>query len=454
MLAKASCVKLRLRGSTVRRVTVAAALAVAISTPPPLRAQAPAAEVTPAQLFDLADAARDSGDYALAEKAYRALAANRDIELRTEARYRLAMMLADRQKRWREAAVEMRRILDEKPSIANVRLELARFQAMMGNVGAAAREIRAAQAAGLPPEVDRLVRFFANALDAQKPAGASIEVAIARDTNVNRATRSETFDTVIGDFVLDQNARARSGIGLALRGQAFARKPLSPSADLLLRASADADLYTRSRFDDIAVNFQVGPQIRLGTDRLSLAGLIGWRWFGLTPFSFTWGITANWQHPLGRRAQLRVDGSAVRDDNRFNSLRDATRMSLAAAVERSVSARFGGGVQLSGFREAAGDPSLSLTGGGIAPYLFREFGRTTALLQLSYSHLEADARSFLYLARRRDDRFSASLSATFRALSVGTFAPLVRLRLERNQSTLTIFDFNRTAAEFGITAAF
>lgn len=47
----------------------------------------------PVELFVYADTARDAGDFATAETAYRALAANPNIELRTEARFRLAMVL-------------------------------------------------------------------------------------------------------------------------------------------------------------------------------------------------------------------------------------------------------------------------------------------------------------------------------------------------------------------------
>ncbi|WP_162895863.1 hypothetical protein [Novosphingobium sp. THN1] len=121
----------------------------------------------------MADSARDAGDYVTAETAYRALAGNPDIELRSEARFRLAMMLADQMKRTRDAAVELRRILDEKPDAARVRLELARMDAMMGRLGAAEREMRAAQASGqLPADVERAVRFYAAALAAAKPLAA------------------------------------------------------------------------------------------------------------------------------------------------------------------------------------------------------------------------------------------------------------------------------------------
>ena len=74
------------------------------------------------------------------ETAYRALAGDPDIELRSEARFRLALMLADRMGRVRDAAVELRRILDERPDAARVRLELARMDAMLGRLGAAERE--------------------------------------------------------------------------------------------------------------------------------------------------------------------------------------------------------------------------------------------------------------------------------------------------------------------------
>jgi len=188
-------------------------------------------QLTPSELFAFADAARDRGDYELAETAYRALSTNTDIELRTEARFRLGMMLADRQHKYREAATEFRRILDDKPKAARVRLELARMQALTGNLGAAEREMRAAEANGLPPDVERMVRFYANALSARKPFGASIELAIAPDSNINRATRSDTLGTVIGDFTLDQNAKARSGVGLALRGQTYARLPMGAKAN-------------------------------------------------------------------------------------------------------------------------------------------------------------------------------------------------------------------------------
>jgi hypothetical protein len=408
-----------------------------------------------AELFGFADAARDRGDFETAESAYRALSTNPDVEVRSEARFRLAMMLADRMGKPREAAVELRRILDEKPDAVRVRLELARMDAALGNLGAAERELRAAQASGqLPPEVEQAVRFYANALSASKPLGGSLEVALAPDTNINRATRSDTLGTVIGDFVLSDDAKAKSGLGLSLRGQGYVRLPLGKGSRLLGRVSTSGDIYRDKDFDDIAVAVQAGPEFVAGKDRFSFAAGPVWRWYGLKPYSLSVGLSGQWQHPLGKRGQMRFDFGASHVDNRRNDLQDGAVYSSSIGVDRAFSARFGGGIQANLSRTAVADPGYSDVTGGGSLYLFREFGRTTAVVSLGYSRLEADKRLLLYPKRRVDDRLTASGSLTLRRFRIGTFAPYLRLRYERNASSVGIYDFNRLAGEFGLTAAF
>lgn len=433
------------------------ALALALASPVLAQAGQPAAQqltVSPTQLFELAEAARAAGDFATAETAYRALAENPDPELRTEARFRLGLLLADSLGRPRDAAVEFRRILDEKPDAPRVRLELARMQALMGNLGAAEREFRAAQAGGLPPEVEKLVRFYANALSAEKPLGASIEVALAPDSNVNRATRADTLSTVIGDFTLSDDAKSSSGLGLALRGQAYYRTRFDARARLLVRLAGRANLYRRSQFDDQQVSLQVGPEYRLGADRLSVAGGIAQRWYGGADYSLTYGISGNWQHPLGSRAQLRLDAALNHVENRPNPLQSGEDYALSVGIDRAFSSRTGGGVQISAGRTAARDPGFSDVTLGVNTYLFREMGQTTLVGSLGYTRLEADARLLLYPRRRVDDRFTANLGATFRALRIGSLAPFARIGVEHNRSTVGIYHFTRVSGELGLGAAF
>jgi len=431
-------------------VSVPAAPAIADSGEnPPVRQ-----ELSAAQLFVYADTARDAGNFGVAEAAYRALSSNPDPELRTEARFRLGLMLADRQQKYREAAVEFRRILDEKPGAARVRLELARMDAMLGNLGAARREMRAAQAAGLPPEVERMVRFYAAALQARKPVGGSIEIALAPDSNINRATRSDTLGTVLGTFALDQNARARSGLGLALRGQGYLRTGLDRRSSLLVRLDTSASLYRDPQFGDVIVSVQAGPEYRSGTDRITLSAGPTWRWYGAQPYSRAIGGDAALQHPMGAKAQGRIAAGIVHAANLRNSLQTADTFSLGAGYDRALSARFGGGLGLNASRTAARDPGYSDVTLGASAYVFREIGRTTLVVALGYNRLEADARLQLYPRRRTDDRFTATAGATWRALQWHGFAPITRLRWERGRSTVDIYGYRRVAAELGIASAF
>jgi hypothetical protein len=431
----------------------AGGICVAQETAPPNGAGNGGAFTAP-QLFAYADAARDAGDFRTAEAAYRALTGNRDPQLRAEARFRLGMMLADQRHEYRSAAIEFRHILDEQPKSARVRLELARVLALMGNVGAAEREFRAAEAAGLPLQVQQMVRFYANALATRKSLGGNIEMAIVPDSNVNRATRSDTLGTVLGNFTLGKDARERSGIGLSLRGQGYVRRAMAQGANLLVRVSGSADIYRYSQFDDFILAVQAGPELLSGTDRITLSVGPAWRWYGIEPYSLTIGGAANWQHPLGKRTLLRLDGGAGRITNRRNALQDGASYSLAGGVDRALTARSGGGLQISASRQTARNPGYGDVTAGISGYAFRELGRTTAVLGFGYRRLEADARLVLYPKRRVDEQVSLTASGTWRALQIMGFAPFTRLRLERNRSTVGLYDYKRAAAEFGITSAF
>ena len=416
--------------------------------------QRTAVTMSAADLFLFADNARDRGDYATAETAYRALASNPDVDIRSEARFRLGMMLADRLHRYADAAVEFRKILDEKPSASRVRVELARMHALLGHPGAAARELRAAEAAGLPPEVRQAVRFYANAFEAQKPYGFSIGVALAPDTNINRATKSDTLGTVIGDFSLDEDAKAQSGLGLNLRGQAYFRTAIDRHARLLVQVSGQGDLYRKTDFNDVIVALQAGPEYQSGKDRLYIGGTASWRWYGGVPYSQSLGLNASMRHPLGPRSQLQLEAALLQEDNRRNDLQDATSLSLSIGYDRAFSARTGAGMQVSAYRVQARDAGFSLTSGGLGGYLFREFGPVTAVVNLGFNHLEADQRLVLYPRRRIDNRFSVGLGITLRNLRLGYFSPLARVRLERNVSTVELYDYTRFSGEIGVTATF
>ena len=408
----------------------------------------------PAQMFRLAEIAEGKSDLVLAFSIYAALEDNPDPDIRAEARFRHAKRLLG-QKRNRDAALLLRRLVDEKPRATAARLELAHALQLLGEPNEALRELRAVQAIGLPPAVARLVDRYSEALRAARPEGASLEIAIAPDSNINRATRSDTLGTVLGDFEIDKDGKAKSGTGLSVHGQAYRRLGLgNGDTSLLVRLSGFADLYRRTDFNDIAVDLAAGPELRWGESRIHVEAGATQRFFGQKPFLRSARVGATVARPLGRRTLLRLSGSAALLDNQRNDLQDGRSYSAQLDVERALSATTGVVLNLSGDRQRLKDPGYSTTGwrGGVSAW--RDLGRVTLTAGAQLGRLHADERLLLFPDKRRDRFSSLSLAATFRQIQWRGFAPVARFTVERNKSSIAFYDYRRTRTEFGVVRAF
>jgi tetratricopeptide (TPR) repeat protein len=427
--------------------------ATAARADPPGEAAPPTTVYSAAELFVLAETAQRNGQLGDAEALFDALSRDPDVEVRSEARYRLGRMLSDIG-RHADAAIRFRAILDEKPDARRVRLELARVLALLGDERGARRELRQAQAGGLPPAVQQIVDQFAGVLRSHKPLGGSLEVALAPDSNINRATSADTLDTIVAPLQLDEDARAQSGIGIRLGGQGYVRLPLVDSVNMLGRLSGQGSLYGRSQFNDIAASAQLGIEYTAGGDRWWPAVGRAYRWYGGPLYARTDTVGLNWLHSAGARAQLDVDIAAGRASYRANDLQDGWIYDLAIRYERALGPRSGGALSLSAQRQTARDPGYASVSGGIGLVVWREAGRTTLYGSFGMRRLEADQRLFIYPERRRDWYLRAGLGATLRQLAIEGFAPLVRLNYERNASTVGIYDFARVSIDVGVTRAF
>ncbi|RYD27719.1 MAG: hypothetical protein EOP89_04150 [Lysobacteraceae bacterium] len=237
-------------------------------------------------VFDLAERAGVDGHDAEALKLYDALSHDPDVEVRSEALFRKGQLLASRQ-RWREAALAYRRILDGKPGASRVRLELAMVLARLGDEIGARRQLRLAQAAGLPADVAVQVAQFSRALRSPKRFGGSFELTLAPDTNVSRGTQARTLDTVIAPLLLDRDAREKSGLGLRMRVSGFAKQPITDRVSLIARTTGSADVYRGGSTNDVLASALLGAEWRGARDQLGVTYGIAKRWYAGRAFADT-----------------------------------------------------------------------------------------------------------------------------------------------------------------------
>lgn len=439
-------------------VPPAFALAVMIAAAPASGAAAAdgrqvAQGLSAADVFRLADQARATGRIADAEQFYDALANDPDPDIRAEARFRKGQMLAGAG-RHRDAAVAYRALLDEKPDATPVRLELARVLALMGDESAARRELRQARAAGLPPDVAVVVDQFSNALRSTRPLGGSLELAVAPDSNINRATAVRTLDTIIAPLTLSDDARRQSGLGLRAAAQGYARLPIADTLSLVPRLSGRGDIYRQSQFNDISASALVGVEWRSGRDRLNPSIGQTWRWYGGDLYARTRSLAVDWIHPAGARAQLTVQGSAAQARYRRNPLQNGGLYSGSLTYERALGARNGAALTVSATRQTARDPGYATRAGGMTLLGWQSLGRTTLFLSAGAQRLVGDERLFLFPEKRREWLYQVNGGITFRQLRVNSFAPVLRIGYERNRSSVELYDYRRLSAQIGITRAF
>jgi len=440
-------------------VSVFEALAAGLSLAavPALSASATAqprtVRATAGQMLGLAEEMEHHGRESDAEAILEALAADPDPNIRNEARFRHALLLEAKGHN-REAALLLRRVVDEKPEAVPARLHLAQALQSLGDTGGALRELRAAQSGGLPPAVARLVDRYSAALRARKPNGASLTIAIAPDSNINRATHSDTLGTVLGDFQIAEDSKAKSGMGLALSGQAFRRLAIARDVNLLFRASGFASLYRHSRFNDVAADIAAGPEIKSGRDQLQIEVGATQRWLGQRPYMRSARLGATLWHPLGSTTLLRLSGRAALLDHQLNDREDGKSYSGEVRVEHALTATTGVAASFSLDRQALQDPGYSTTGWRAGLTGWRDLGRTTLTATAEVGRLHADERLWLFPDRRQDRYSRFSLGASFRQLQYAGFTPQLQFSIERNRSSIGFYDYSRTRAEFGIDRAF
>jgi len=404
-------------------------------------------------MFELAAQLEKRGDSKQASAIFTLLANDPNPDVRNEARYRQALLM-EAGGHYQDAAVLLRQVLDAKPDAAATRLKLVTLLQKMGDEGAALRELRAVRTIDLPSTVARFVDRLSASLQASKPLGFQVEIALAPDTNINRATRSDTLGTVLGDFTLGEESKAKSGVGAAIRGMAQARKRLTDGLNIVARTSGEASLYRYKEFNDVLLDLSVGPEFQLGKTRFTAEAGAVQQWYGMSPYQRGFRIAGSATRPVGPTSQVRIDAGVRMVNNRLNDLQDGHGFSARIRYERALSPTtlISASIGVDRFKAQDDAYSTRFLGGGVTAY--REVSHMTLSAGVEFGVLNADERLLLLPEAREDRLIRFQLGSAFRQLMVGGFAPMMRLVVERNKSRVEYYDYARRRMEFGVVRAF
>jgi hypothetical protein len=364
-------------------------------------------------------------------------------------------MISYSAKDYRRAEAMFRRILDGNPRLVRVRLELARTLFMERKDDQA--DYHFSLAAGERPSalVTHNITRFREAIRARRALRFNVEFGFAPDSNINSATDKETVDIYGLPFRLDPSARARSGTGRFVGGDASMRLNRSGKLPLYLGIYGRWTSYRDHQFDDAYAGVEAGPEFGVagGQLRATAAGLM--RWYGKRPLVSSFGLRADYEKLIG--GKWKIGGTLLVRHNDYAKRRDVDGWD----VDASVSASRALGLTTLGFadaaitRGAANDRGQAYWRARVGVGVLKEVGwGLRPQLRVDVSRQLNDGPLAPFGERRQDLRLEGSFSIYKRDWNVEGFAPSLSATYTRNFSTLPIYGERRLRAEMRLTKAF
>jgi len=264
--------------------------------------------LTPQEVLALAQTLLEQGQLDEAEKIYQfLLQTSPDENIRIESAFQIGQILVYRG-RYREAALFFIAILNHKPDLPRVRLELARAYFLDENYADATFQFELVKGGELPPEVLANIDRFLDLIRRQKNWTLNFSMNPALDSNINQASgaREECID-ILGMTLCRPLDEKASGIGLNLNANLDYFKRFSQDWGLKTSVGFSAMEYKGRAYDDYSLYAALGPRYLWASGEASLQPTFRKRWFAGKQYRDEYGLRAD-----GRRTwdRLILDASA------------------------------------------------------------------------------------------------------------------------------------------------
>ncbi len=380
------------------------------------------------------------------------------------------------------AVRSFRNMLVREPNQVRIRLELGRALFSRGNClqpptnlirhvlgddcWAAEQHFLRVISKDLPPQVLFNVRRFIQICRARKRASGSLTLALAPDTNVNTSTSAQTVNIFGLPFQLDDQARAKSGIGVVGSVGGEVQRPLPwlkliPRSNALLRVGGSVFRreYSGGDFDDSNYGIYAGPRFVRRNGQYSILFQADRRAVNGRPYSRQYGLRVEGIRMLGR--QLAVGGSAEGSMQTAISVQGPVggaglswngQSFLGYSLTPGLNLRFMGGAGRENTDRFATRHSSRWVG-AMASYDLPLGFSLTAAQQYFSTRFDQPNRLFSPDPPTTGLWFSR-LAFHNRVIQIGGFSPSISIIREDRDSNLTLYTYRRFRVEGGFERVF
>ena len=357
--------------------------------------------------------------------------------------------------RYRAAIAPLNRLVALYPRHTQYRLELA-FALIKAEQGARARyHLEQAKGAGLDPMIQARVQAEIDKLATPKLWQGHFSFALIPESNAAKRTAAQTISLGGLTFDLLPAARAKAANGVEL-GFGVAVLPRLGD-DLRARFSADvnARIIDGNAPDDVTVSLGASV-LKFGDFNTQItAGVFATqRWLDQVEYTRSHGARLTYGRAFGQRAY--VSGNAEYETLTYlQGGYDVHRQAISAQLRYAATAQLmvRGGARLehraSDFTQGAGVLVGATVGGD---YTFQ--GGVRLGVDVSFDQNRFDGQHPLFGVARVDRKWAANVRMTNQNWSYAGFAPLLKLSLEAQKSSVALNAYRNVGASIGFTRSF
>jgi outer membrane protein len=354
-----------------------------------------------------------------------------------------------------DAIRRFRRIIAREPNAVRVRLELGRTYFQNGDLRNAERQFQFARSGKLPAAVLKNVDAYLANIRQNRTFEVGLSFAVAPDTNINAGPSVSNVLLFGLPFQLSPDARRNSGIGLAAGGRVAWTPRLAKNLRWDAGVAADARRYGRAEFNDTAVAAFTGPHLILDRIDARLNARASKRWYGGRVYANGIGGNLDMTYYFSGRTGVFSNLSLAHLDYPNIPQQSGLVSDYVLGVFHALTPSSVARASISFGRQGAKEPALAnQILGGEATYLREIGGGFTFTLLGRYRTIRYGARLPAFQVIRRDKQLVSQLSVLNRRIVFEGFTPTVAYTYTSNASNVSLFRYQRSQFEFGLSRVF